>query len=373
MKITCNRSALAEAFALATTAAPGRSPKEILQNVKLSADGDTVTLSATDMEIGIRTSISGVQVDTPGTVLLPVQRTSSILRESSDETIAIESLGGANEGTIRITGERSTYKLPSANPDEFPSVRSFDGESYHEIESRAFATALTRTVYAADAESSRYALGGVKMESTEAGMVCVGTDGRRLTKQTFSATSIGEHELDSGVIIPVKAVQIIRRALPSEGLVHVKTNANDVLIRCGDSVIYARLVEGRYPNWRQVLPDVADYRSVTLSVGVLGNIVRQASIVTDHESRGINLTFAAGKLTVEASTAEIGDSRVDSVIAYDGPETKLTVDHRYVSDICKVLDAEAVLELFFSDALHPIVLSTDDGYDNVIMPMSRDK
>jgi DNA polymerase-3 subunit beta len=138
-------------------------------------------------------------------------------------------------------------------------------------------------------------------------------------------------------------------------------------------MIYSRLVEGRYPNWRQVFPQRENAVQLEMTVGPLFAALRQAAIVTDHESRGIDFTFADGTLKLEASTAEIGESHIDLPIAYDGEPIVLTMDHRYVADFCKVLDNETNFILEIESGASPALLTTDDGYGYVIMPMARDR
>lgn len=178
MKITCDREKLASAFQLAASVAPARSPKEILQNVRITATGKSLLLTATDMEVGIRLQITdGVEIEAEGSILMPVQRTMAILRESTDESLRI----AAVDTQIHITTSRSKYRLPAANPDEFPQVTTFDDvEAYHEIPTRLFREMVRRTVFATDADSSRYALGGVLLELEGESVIAVGTDGRRL-------------------------------------------------------------------------------------------------------------------------------------------------------------------------------------------------
>ena len=110
-----------------------------------------------------------------------------------------------------------------------------------------------------------------------------------------------------------------------------------------------------------------------MTVGPLFAALRQAAIVTDHESRGIDFTFADGTLKMEASTAEIGESQVELPIAYDAEPITLTMDHRYVADFCKVLDNEAGFVMEIESGAAPALLTTDDGYGYVIMPMARDR
>ena len=110
-----------------------------------------------------------------------------------------------------------------------------------------------------------------------------------------------------------------------------------------------------------------------MTVGPLFAALRQAAIVTDHESRGIDFTFADGTLKLEASTAEIGESQIELPIAYDGEPITLTMDHRYVADFCKVLDNETNFMMEIESGASPALLTTDDGYGYVIMPMARDR
>jgi DNA polymerase III subunit beta len=370
LKITCEREPLSSAFQLAASVAPARSPKEILQNVKITAEGQTVTFTATDLEVGIRLALEeGVEVQSPGSALLPVMRIGAMLRESTDPTITIET----DDSGVKVTGTRSKYRLPGANPDEFPRVVGFEESAYHEIPARLFREMVKRTVFATDVESSRYALGGVLLEMEGTSVRAVGTDGRRLCRMEGTADVFGEHKTNGATtIVPSRAIQLMARAAGDDETVKVASRLNDILLQTSKASIYSRLVEGRYPNWRQVFPKREDASQIDMTVGPLFAALRQAAIVTDSESRGINFTFADGTLKLEAHTAEIGESHVEIPIPYDGKPVTLTMDNRFVSDFCKVLDADASFVFEIETANTPAVLSTDDGYAYVIMPMARE-
>ncbi len=370
MKISCQRESLTSAFALAASIAPTRSPKEILQNVKITASGGKLTLTATDMEVGIRLDLTdGVEVETEGTALLPVQRTMAILRENNDETLTFET----DDSGIKVTGSRSKFKLPGNNPDEFPHVDGFDETKYHVLPTRLFRSMVKRTVFATDSESSRYALGGVLLELEGESVIAVGTDGRRLARMEGKGESVGEHGTSgSNTIVPTRAIQLMERALDDKDeTIDIAARSNDLLLRTSQAVIYSRLVEGRYPNWRQVFPTREKAIQLDMTVGPLFAALRQAAIVTDHESRGIDFTFVDGTLKMEASTADIGESQIELPIAYDGESITLTMDNRYVADFCKVLDNEATFIMEIETGASPALLATDDGYGYVIMPMAR--
>lgn len=363
---------MTDAFSLAASIAPARSPKEILQNVKVTASGGKLTLTATDMEIGIRLEVEeGVEIEVEGTALLPVQRTMAILRESTDETLLLET----DESGIQVSGSRSKFRLPGNNPDEFPPVVSFDEEKYHVIPSRAFRSMVRRTVFATDTDNSRFALGGVLLEMTGQGVTAVGTDGRRLACVESTGESVGQHETSgNSTIVPTRAIQLMERAVDdSEETVDVAARPSDLLLRTKSAVIYSRLVEGRYPNWRQVIPKRTDAIQLDMTVGPVFAALRQAAIVTDQESRGIDFTFGDGTLKLEASTKDIGQSQIELPVAYDGEPITLTMDHRYLADFCKVLDREATFMMEIESSSSPALMTTDDGYSYVIMPMSRDR
>lgn len=370
MKISCNREQLATAFQLAGSVAQMRSPKEVLQNVKIEAGEDRVTLMATDMETGIRIDVEGVDVQTPGKALLHVGRVGMILRESSDDQLQFESDGSA---TV-VKGQHSEFNLPSANPDEFPSVIGFEEEKYHELPARLFKEMVKRTAFATDPDSSRFALGGVLLEMDGEDILAVGTDGRRLARMTGTGKCVGEHATTgNSTIVPTKSLLLMERSIgDKEETVHIAARDNDVLLRTSRCTIYSRLVEGRYPNWRQVIPSREDSVIIDMVVGPFYNVIRQAAIVADQETRGLDLEFGNGTLLLSANTAELGQSRVELPIDYDGDAIKMKLDYRFIGDFLKVLEPDAKFKMDVASATQPALMTTEDGYAYVVMPMALD-
>jgi DNA polymerase-3 subunit beta len=371
MKIICNREKLLHAFQTAAAIAPARSPKPVLQNVKLEVRPESATLMATDLEVGIRYDVSGIEVEAPGAALLPVARFGSILRESSDATFRIES---DSEGTT-VRGERSQFKLPSENPLDFPAIAQFSDANFYEIPARLFRELIRRTVFATDNESSRYALGGVKLEWQDNLLTAVGTDGRRLARMEGPAQAVGQPAPFGEVtVIPTRAMNLLERALAEDASeVQLAVRQNDVLVKNPRATIYSRLLEGRYPRWRDVFPGRENSLKLNLTVGPVLAAVRQAAIVTSEESRGVDFTFGDGTLVLAGQTAEVGQSRIELPIAYDGKPLSITLDPRFVIDFLKVLDPEKTFTLDLQDSDAAAVCSTDDGYGYVIMPLARDR
>ncbi len=371
MKIKCQRDKLFSAFQTAAMFAPGRSPKAILQNVKLIASKDEVTLMGTDMEVGVRVHVEGVEVEGPGSAVLPVGNFGSILRESTDDVLALDA--DAN-GTV-IRGSRSEFKLPGADPDEFPNVASFEAPAYHAIAAPAFKEMISRTEFATEVESTRYALGGVLIEFEPAKITAVGTDGRRLARQFAVAESVGGHKgPDSNTIVRTQSMRLIGRALAdSDEFVHISARANDILVRTPRATFYSRLVEGRFPRWRDVFPQRTDSVKLNLVAGQIHTALKQAAIACNNDSRGIDTTLSNGTLILAAATADLGQARVEMPIAYDGETIVVRLDHRFLTDFLKVLSPEQVVTLDIENGETAAVFSVDDGnYGYVVMPLSRD-
>ena len=371
MKIKIKREPFLNVFSIAAIVAPSRSPKTILQNVKLVATESSVRLTATDMEVGVRLCLEDVEVETPGSAVIPVARLSAILRESSDEELNIS----ADTNKILVTGKQSRFELAGQNPEEFPEVADFYEENYFEIPASTLKELIKRTLFATDAESSRYALSGVLLETAEDSLIAVGTDGRRLAKMEAKITNHGNAEASSAAtIVPSRSMQLIERTLPTgDQTVQIAARENDLLVKHVNGVFYTRLVEGRFPKWRDVFPKRSDSIRIDLPVGPMFSALRQAAIVASEESRGVDFTFKDGSLVLSNNTAEVGQSRIELPVSYDQEELTITLDHRYVADFLKVLQADKSFTFDVENGEQAAYCQTDDSYGYVIMPLSRDR
>ncbi|MBN1852305.1 MAG: DNA polymerase III subunit beta [Pirellulales bacterium] len=371
MKITCQREKFLTALQTVAAVVPTRSTKNILQNVKLEIGDNFATLMATDLEVGIRYEVSNIQVERPGVVILPVARFGAILRESADEMIRMN----ANDRSIVIQGEHSEFNLQVTDPAEFPPIAIFEETQYVELSARLFRELIHRTIFATDNESSRYALGGILIDIENDHIAAVATDGRRLAKMEGPVTATDGYVPSEGVtIVPSRAMQLIERTISdSENEVRIACHANDILVKSQYATIYARLLEGRFPKWRDVFPKYSDAVRMDLLIRPFYAAVRQAAIVTTEESRGINFTFGSGALVLTGQSADVGQSRIEIPIPYDGAEVTIKLDPRFVSDFLRVLDLDKTFNMTWKDGENAVLCSTDDGYAYVIMPLARDR
>ncbi|HID78104.1 MAG TPA: DNA polymerase III subunit beta [Planctomycetaceae bacterium] len=368
MNITCDREKLLYAVQLAGSVVPARSPKPILENIKLEVGPEAMTVMATDLEVAVRTELSPLETAAPGSAVIPMRQLAAVLKESSEEKIRLES----DAARVQVYAGRSEFQFPTQNPDEYPTVSPFQEDKYHQVPARFFRELIRRTVFATETESTRYALGGVLFELYPTEMVAVATDGRRLARQQGPAESVGGHVTSGHTIVPSYAIQLMERAVGgNEENVQLAVRENDVLLRSGRTTVYSRLLEGRFPEWRQVFPKVGEGTPVEMTVGPLLAAVRQAAIVTSGDRRGVEFTFAEGTLTLAGHGAEQGDSHVEMPVAYEGEQIQVKLDPRYMIDFLRVLDPEATFTLHLRGPTTALLCTTEDGYAYMIMPLSK--
>jgi len=370
MKLECHRPSFLAALQIVSGVVPSRTPREILRNVKLLISPTVTVLIGTDQEVGIRQEVSSVETDSTGQVLLPAARVISILRELQDDRVTLE----ATDRSLVVKGGQSEFKLATEDSAEFPAVAAFEDENYFSLPANTFREMIRRTVFATDVESTRYALGGVMVEFTPEKATLAATDSRRLAVVHSACESVGETNLDSASpVVPSKAMQLIERSLPdSDDPALVAIHANDVVVKCGGSTIYSRLVEGRFPRYAEVIPSESK-AIVELVVSQFYAAVRQAQIVTSEESRGVDFQFSNGKLVLASQAADVGESNVELPIPFEGDAITITFDPKFVADFLRIIESGTSVQLKLIDAESPAVFTTEDGYQYVIMPLSRDQ
>lgn len=369
MLISANKKQFLEAFTAASAAVPSRTPKDILRNVLMSVRKGQMELVATDQEHAVRVVVRGVTCSEDGDILLPTQRVSQILRELPDEQFDLN----ASDSNLTIKGASSKFRLTSEDAREFPPVPEFTQADFFRVSAPVFRSMIRRTSFATDPSSTRYALGGLLFEFTSGTFHLAATDSRRLAVCNTVVELIGEpKDTTRATVVPVKSMQILERSIdPQEQHADIAIQDNSVLIRSGGITVYSRLVEGRFPRWRDVIPKGGEL--LALPVGPFFAAVRQSQIITDEESRGVDFTFGQSLLTLGSSANSIGESKIELPINFDHPDVRIVFDPKYVGDFLKVLEPSAVCELRLIDGDNAAVFEFDGSYRYVVMPLSNDR
>lgn len=369
MKLSCPRQALQAALATVSGIVPQRSPKEILRNVKLTLADGTATLLGTDEEVGIRCELAEVITESVGDVLLPTQRVIAILRELQDETVQLE----VEDDALWIRSHQSEFRLSVEDAAQFPSVARFEADAYYILPGRQLKQGIQRTIFSTDTESTRYALGGILLDIDASQLTLAATDGRRLAVARLESQAHGKaKEEGHHPVVPSKAMALLERSIQDgEQPVHLAVHPNHVLVRSGPITIYARLVEGRFPKYQDVIPREFT-TSVTLVASPVLSAVRQAMIVTSEESRSVDFTFADGLLTLTSVGQDVGRSRIQVPISYDADELVTTLDPRFVQEFLRVLEPASPFTANLIDGNSAVVFTSESNYTYVVMPLARD-
>jgi DNA polymerase III subunit beta len=386
--LTVNRQEMLEGLSAVSGAVPSRSPKEILKNVLLEASGGRATLLATDLEIGIRYRLLGVDAGDAGDgdvrIVLPTERFRSILADAeNDEVVRIDLSAepGARPDSMILRGARWKHRLPLENPDLFPAVPDFGDEiaDYLAIQAADIRRAIRRTVFATDAETSRYALAGCLFEIDGDDLTVVATDGRRLSRQHVAVETEGlgfvRPELERSTVVPAKTLRLVLRVTDDEDfpvhLAHAPAPDLGILIRTERAAIHSRLVEGRYPDYRTMIPSGHPTRA-TVVVGALLEGVKQAGHSTSIESRSVDFTFSGDTLILKAEAADVGRGDAQVAITCEGPEAEVSLDPRYLTDVLKALDPELTVCIGVKDHKVALMISSDDRFEHAVMPITRE-
>jgi DNA polymerase III subunit beta len=369
VKIKFNRAQLFAAFNIAASATPSRSPKDILRNVLMSVTKAGVELIATDQEIGVRVLVEGAETTSKGEALLPTAKILSILRELTDDTLEME----VDDTAIRVKAANGKFRLSSEDAREFPPVPVFTDVNFFRVAAPVFRQMVRRTEFATDTESTRYALGGLLMEFGPSKLTIVSTDSRRLSVASAACEKIGSPiDPTKSTVVPTKAMRMLERSADSKAEhIDIVVRDNDVTMRAGNVTVYSRLVEGRFPKYRDVIPKKSQH-VIPVSVGPFFSAVRQSQIVTDEEHRGVDFVFNDNSLVIR-SKASVGDSSIDLPIEFDSEKLAITFDPKYVCDFLKVCGPESLIELHLTDEDTAAVFRVDDSHTYVIMPLSPDR
>lgn len=365
MKVICNRGALSDALVLTGNVVAVRTPKPILQCLKLTAEDNALTICATDLEVAIRYRDEQVQVENSGTILLPADKLRDIVRESIDDTLSIEITGD----TASIRGQDSHFKIYTQSPTEFPPVPDFTGEAQIEIPGGALRQLINQTLFAAARESTRYAFNGVLFVAKGKKISLVSTDGRRLA---MAKGDLATDKLDKEgrkAIVPVKALTLIDKLVddPQEA-VGIQFRENQIIFHTNNATLTSNLVEGQFPPYDDVIPKESD-KKMSASTADFLSAVRRAALLTTEESKGVRLAFNKKGLVLTSRSPGSGESTINFPCKYEGGDLEIGFNPQFLAEALKVVDSDEIT-LEMNAPNRPGLLKAGPNFLYVIMPVN---
>jgi len=367
MKVTINRSALAEALGLITSVVPTRTPKPILKCVRIAASGKEMRIQATNLELSLDCLVSEVDVGVEGETVVEAERLAAIVRESAEDVLVLDS----KETTCEIRGADSHFTVYGQDPKQYPKVPSFGQDQADlAISLQQLQSGIEQCLFATAKESSRYAINGVLWEVKGKKLVLVATDGRRLARCRVDLQQTPAGEIaEKKVIIPAKTMALLQKIGPREKEnVAIKFVDNQVLLSCANVVISSNLVEGNFPRYEDIIPSDYDKKLTLRTEGAL-SAVRRAALLTSEESKGIKLSLTRNAMVFSGSSPEAGAAEVSMPVDYEGEPIDIGFNPQFMSDALRVIRTEE-FDLELGQADRPGVLKSGNDFLYVLMPIN---
>jgi DNA polymerase-3 subunit beta len=365
MKLSIEREELLRGLARLQAIVERRGTLPILANALIRAEGDAVLLAATDLEVGVLAR-HPARVDAPGAITIGAKKLFEIVRELEDSDVALRVEDGSR---VLVQSGSARFSLLSISPEEYPTIPTAESVEFAELESSLLAEMIDRTLYATSTDETRYNLNGVFIES-EGDRICfVATDGHRLAR-IAKLVPAAQGLLASGIIVPRKGMAEMRKLCDeTDGRVEIGLGDGFLMLRTPDRLLSCRLIDGEFPNYRQILPKDHLHR-IVVSRERLANAVRRIALVAHERSRGFRFSLADGHIELWASNPDLGEARETLPVEYAGERFETGFSARYVLEALGAATAkEVVLEL--GTELAPVLLRPADSPDEIaiIMPM----
>lgn len=379
MKLTVNKDAILDGLAKVQSIVGTRTTLPILYNVYWKADKDGLTLTATDLEISVRTTVDANISRTGGTTL-PARRLYSILGALPKSDIEID-VDEKDNASIRC--DASYFKIIGMSEEEFPALPKFQGQRTFILDQGDLKRMLMATRYAASSDESRAILNGVLFSFRGEQLGIVATDGRRMAHYTMDLEFPKESEGDW--VVPSKTVAELLKTLKDEGPLKIQVSDNQIAFEfetakklvdeegaekpagAGKMLIYSKLIDGTYPNFRQVMPGSCEER-ISIEREALLSAVHRVSLLVSDKASPITLSFSKNRLEIVGIAQDVGEAKESLPVKYTGKELTISFNPDFLMDPLKNLACDEVaLEL--TDELSPGVLKADTPFLYVLMPM----
>ncbi len=361
MKFSVSKEKLLAGLQTVQNVVSTRTTLPILSNVLLQASEGKLHLTTTDLDVGVSGGIDA-QIEKPGATTLPARRLANIVRELPAAEVQVE-IDSKNVASIRCG--QSFFKILGLPEEEFPPLPKFEDAKTFTLSQQALRDALKKTSYAISTDETRYVLNGILFSFKENKLTMVATDGRRLALVDLELEFPRSHEVD--IIVPTKCVTELGRLLGDEGDVKMCVGDNQVAFEIGGTLLVSKLIEGNYPNYRQVIPGEAKER-ITLERETFFNAVHRVALLSSEKSNSVKLVFSKNNIEIAANTPDVGEARESLAVAYKGREFSIAFNPEFLQAPLRALpNDEVYLDLI--DEMSPGVIKIQSPFLYVLMPM----
>jgi len=360
LRITCAKSELAAALSVVSRAVSTRGAVQVLGGILLQAEDDKLTLSATDMEISIRTSLTG-EAEGDASVVVPGRLLTDLVRLLPDDKVTLAYDEG--DGVLAVTSGSHASRLNVYSAEDFPRLPPLDVD-LQTIDAGALLATVEKVGRAASRDESRPVLTGVLVRFEGQKLVMAATDSYRLAVKETDLAAPGP---DLDAIIPARALQELTRLAAGAEEVELGVHENHVIFSAGDVWLTSRRIDGQFPNYKQLLPETFEIE-IGIAREALHEVVRRAGLMAQRNAP-LRLRFAEGELTVSAQTQDVGEATESLPIEYAGEELEIGFNPDFLRDGLEAVSADTV-QLKLINRLRPgLIAAPDESFWYLIMPI----
>ena len=359
MNFEIHKREFLKGLTLMQSVAGRRTTLPILSHILLQGEKDSLCLTGTDLETGIREEVVA-KIHQGGKASVSAKKIFEIVKELPEEIIHIKKK--ENQWIIIQCG-KSVFNLAGLDPEEFPSLPTYSDESFSEVSTHLIREMIEKTVFAASNEESRYHLNGILISQSKKGeseiLRMVATDGHRLSLLDRESQMI--RGIEKGIIIPKKGVLEIKKIMGDrEGAEEIKIYFDQThgFFKIGKSLMIIRLIDGEFPEYEQVIPKGND-KKVLIEKEKMYASLRRVSTMASERVEGVKFSVKKNLVELSSSHQDFGDAKEEVEVSYEGPSLEIGFNARYLMDALSVMDVEdVVMEL------------KDEGSPGIIKPQS---
>jgi len=371
MKFKINRDHFANGLAQVLNVVGSKASMPILSNVLIEAEKDQISLTTTNLDLGIRCKIKA-EVKETGSVTLPVKRLASIVRELPNVDVTFD---GSPNHQVKLSSGGSNFRIMGIGKEDFPPLPEFGEEKAYTLQQEELNSMVKNVLYAQSTDETRYILNGVYFNFRDGKLSLVATDGRRLA--VVSKEMEVPTQSAGAIILPAKTVSELTRLLDKGEKVKINFDERRCAFQIAtdkdtsgliDNVyLYSKVVEGNYPNYLQVIPKETHQR-IKLERELLLECVHRAALVCSEKANSVRIKLSSNLLEITAQSPDFGEAHESMAIGYSGPELQVAFNPAFIMDPLRALTKD---EVFFEvkDDVSPGVFKTLDSFICVIMPV----
>ncbi len=362
MKLTVSTAMLLEALRKVLSVVSSRSTIPVLSNVLLEGKDNQLSLSTTDLEVSI-TTIVDATIEREGSITLPAKKFGQIVGTLPGGDVTLDT---DEELTTQISCGPAQFKVMGLQASEFPKESELQEDRKVVLPSLEFGKTLRKISYSVSTDQTRYVLNGILLSNRDGNFTTVATDGRRLAL-VEKILEDGDSVEDGDVILPIKVVHELERLLDDEGELVIRFSESRASFEVGNTRVVSKLVEGNYPNYRQVIP-ASFQNSVVMQREKFLEVLNRVSVVVTDSGASIKVALEQDNLVMSASSTDVGEASEPLQVSYQGEPVNIAFNPTFLRDPLRQLECDD-MTLRFNDEFKPVVMLGDEGFLYVIMPM----